>query len=287
MCRAVLLLICLLITFPARAEDPPAAAAPAPPPATASPADQSVEIPLNPMMELNNRKKQDIYDIRMMYAEKYPQFMGKDYKPSDAVFGMIEDGKPWWGILGRSYYGTGENSIQGPAEESRFIANPLLLIGLDSGHAVTVSKVAATPRPVYPVPLHLYWQPDGALAMVEYDITSFKKDSQEIGDGVCTSGHMMLVAYNARDMGYNWLYVDQKKSTYFAAKPHLVQLIQFLHTGGSCGYTGGCNNLSPHQDDLDIVVTGLPATAYIKLWKDPPNDFVNGPADMVFVMKMQ
>ncbi|MEZ0223861.1 MAG: hypothetical protein ACAH83_04855 [Alphaproteobacteria bacterium] len=283
MIRAALLLICLLLALPAQAEEPPA---PVPPPATASPADQPVEIPLSPMMELNFRKKQDIYDIRMMYAEKYPQFMGKGYKPSDAVFGQIEDGKPWWGILGRSYYGAGENSIQGPAESSRFIANPLLLVGLDSGHAVTVNKVGANPRAVYPVPLHLYWQPDGSLAMAEYDIASFKKDSQEIGDGVCTSGHMTLVAYNARDLGYNFLYVDPKKSTFFAAKPRVAQITQMFHKGDNCGYAGGCNNMSPRQSELEIVVTGLPATAYIKLWKEQPAD-MNGPADMVFVLKMQ
>jgi hypothetical protein len=278
MFRVVLLLMCLLAAAPVRAEEP------APSAATASPADKPVEIPLNPMMELNFRKKQDIYDIRMMYAEKYPQFM-KGYKPSDAIFGQIEDDRPWWGILGRSYYGAGEKSIQGEAEESRFIANPLLLIGLDSGHAVIVNNASLKPKAIYPVPLHLYWQPDGALAMAEYDIASFKKASQEIGDGVCTSGHMMLVAYNARDMGYNWLYVDPKKSTFFAAKPRLVQIVQFIHKGDSCGYAGGCNNLSPHQPGLDVVVTGLPATAYIKLWKTQPTD-LNGPADMVFVLKM-
>ncbi|TAL31398.1 MAG: hypothetical protein EPN97_11105 [Alphaproteobacteria bacterium] len=284
MFRAFFFLMCLLIACPARAEEPSPPATAAPPAPAAAPV-TNVEIPLNPMMELNNRKKQDIYDIRRMYAEKYPQFMGSNYKPSDDVFGQIEDDRPWWGILGRSYYGAGENSIQGPAEASRFIANPLLLVGLDTGHAVVVQKAGLKPRPVYPEPLHLYWQADGALAMAEYDITTFKKDSADIGDGVCVSGHMMLVAYNARDLGYNFLYVDPAKSKYFAAKPHIVKIAQFLHKGDSCGYAGGCNNVAPVQPELNIVVTGLPATAYIKLWKAQPNSF-SDPADMVFVLKM-
>jgi hypothetical protein len=284
MFRALLLLICLLAAAPAHAEEPSPPATAAPPAPAAEPA-KHIEIPLSPMMELNNRKKQDIYDIRRMYAEKYPQFMGANYMPSDAVFGKIEDDRPWWGILGRSYYGPGENSIQGTAEASRFIANPLLLVGLDSGHAFVVQKPGLKPRPVYPAPLHLYWQADGRLAMAEYDITSFKKDSADIGDGVCVSGHMTLVAYNARDLGYNFLYVDATKSKFFAAKPRLVQIAQFFHKGDSCGYAGGCNNMSPVQPELNIVVTGLPAVAYIKLWKTQPAA-PTAPADMVFVLKM-
>lgn len=279
MFRAVFLLLCLLPALPARAEEA------VPPPATASPADQSIEIPLNPMMELNSRKKLDIYDIRRMYAEKYPQFMGKNYSPSDAVFGQIEDDKPWWGILGRSYYGAGTDSIQGPAAESRFIANPLLLVGLDSGRAFVARVPGSKPKPVYPEPLRLYWQPDGTLALAEYDITAFKKLSTEIGDGLSVSGHLTLIAYNARDLGYNFLYVDVAKSKYFHAKPRVVQLSQLLHKGDSCGYPGGCNNMSPRQTDLDVVITGLPATAYIKLWKQAPVSPTD-PADMVFVLKM-
>jgi hypothetical protein len=254
-------------------------------PALADPAPKTLKITLNPTLPLNGRSKQDIYDLRTMLAMKYPQLTGgASYKPSDDIFGQITDGKPWWGLLGRSFYGPGQNAILGDAEESRFIANPLLFVALDSGHAI-VSR-ATKPIAVYPVPSNLAWQTDGKLGIVEYAVGSFMRASSLIGDETAAEGHLELVAYNARDFGYGFLYVDPDNSPGVSGYKGVGPIRQFIHTGGSCGYPGGCNNMSPAQDEMQISVTSLPAAAYIKLWKNEPSDPA-APADTVFVIKMK
>jgi len=43
--------------------------------------------------------------------------------------------------------------------------------------------------------------------------------------------------------------------------------------------------MSPWLKRFRIKVNGLPARAYIKLWRQKPQD-VNQPADMVFIIEM-
>ena len=85
---------------------------------------ERLDIKLNPMIELDFKTKDDIYRIRREYVFQYPQLVQADYRPEESVFGQIVDNKPWWGIAGHFYYGSGKNSIEGPSEESRFIVTP-------------------------------------------------------------------------------------------------------------------------------------------------------------------
>jgi hypothetical protein len=64
------------------------------------------------------------------------------------------------------------------------------------------------------------------------------------------------------------------------------QLQDFMHTGGSCGYSGGCNNHSPTQRNLEFTETALPAQLGIRLWKEMPQD-KNAPADLYFAIILQ
>ena len=50
-------------------------------------------------------QKDEVYEIRRKYVMKYSQLIQGDYEPDKDIFGQIESGKPWWGILGISYYG--------------------------------------------------------------------------------------------------------------------------------------------------------------------------------------
>lgn len=250
-------------------------------------AQNMVPIQLNDMVELDYRSKKEIDALRRALVAAYPAFSPPDYAPRDSIFGQITDGKPWWGILGLSYYGNDpQHSIDGPSEESRFIANPYLLVGLDMSGATIVWDSSIAPHPVYPVPTGLWWRQDGRLAIARYDVSAFQAASQQIHTASAFRQKLYLAAYNARDFGYNHLYVSPQESENITAATQPARLIQFIHTGGSCGHPGGCNNMSPHQPEMEITVDALPALAFIKLWKQAPADAA-APADMVFAIEME
>jgi hypothetical protein len=101
------------------------------------------------------------------------------------VFGGIGDGKSWIGIVGYSYYGQGEKIIEGPAEESRFIANPFLLIGVDDPRCAPVAQYpelreSLPPKAIYPAPKRLRWSSDGTSGTVTYGLADFLDDSKRI-----------------------------------------------------------------------------------------------------------
>ncbi|MBU1853273.1 MAG: hypothetical protein KJ957_04450 [Candidatus Omnitrophica bacterium] len=58
-----------------------------------------------------------------------------------------------------------------------------------------------------------------------------------------------------------------------------------IHCGGSCGYPGGCNNVSPEALDFRVKVNELPANIHVKLWRNEPEN-VNQKPDMLFMLDL-
>lgn len=246
---------------------------------------KSMGIKINPLVELDFMTRQQIYALRKRYVQQQPQVsMVRSYTPSGAVFGQIEDKKPWWGIMGLSHIGAGKQSIMGLSEESRFIANPFLLVAVGEAYAFTVHGRKPPSSGVYPKPVRLLWQLDDTFARVRYDIKSYWRMAKRYYDNKYLYD-FELVAYNARDLGFQYMYIVPEKSKNVTYRSALVELKQFIHCGGSCGYPGGCNNHSPHQAELDIKIQGVPASLFIKLWRRKPRSH-SQKADMVFVIEM-
>ncbi len=242
----------------------------------------SIIIPLNSMIELDFKSRSEIYDIRKNYVSQHGELLNNNYNPSDAVFGQIEDGKPWWGIQGIYYYGNGTQSIEGPSEESRFIINPFLLIGvIESNAYVLPVPPAGNIEPPYPKPSKLVWNSEASWLQVVYNVSEYFKSYPS------AENKLTLVAYNARDMGYNYLHIVPEQSTNltFVNTGNPVVICQFLHCGTSCGYPGGGNNMSPYQAELEITVQQVPARAYIKLWKNAPASVTQN-GDKIIIIEM-
>ncbi len=72
-----------------------------------------------------------------------------------------------------------------------------------------------------------------------------------------------LFAYNAHDMNLNFLYLSYNDSSNISKinPPNTpIAIKYFLHKGDSCGYPGGCNNMSPLIPEInDIEIEGIPA----------------------------
>jgi hypothetical protein len=254
-----------------------------------APGDSEISIPLHPPAEFDFKTKFEIYSIRRESVLQGKEFVPAGYTPSEAVFGQIQDNQPWWGLVGLSSYGISANSIAGASEESRFILNPLLLVGIDHSWAYTKYNSSVPAVALYPGPVMLYWDTSGKAARVVYNVASFwSAYTQYYPDRHDEYHQFTLIAYNARDLGCSYISIaaDDLKNVDLLVAPGTIHKIkQFIHSGGSCGYPGGCNNMSPFQREMEIVVRQLPARIRLKLWRSIPTASHNAP-DMVFTIDM-
>ena len=270
-------------------------------------ATDTVDIALSPPQELDGMTRAAILELRRQAAARYPDLLAGSYVPSPRVFQM-SDGLPWWGIVGQFYHGKGEHSIDGASEESRFILNPYLLVaaelrGLsiwsDGERAlswdrarITGPDLAGPDFPFYCRPTSLRWWPQAARAAAVYDVSGYLAELNRRTTYPMTvaDASLDLIAYNARDMGLSYLYLSLADSDNLSASSPMqapMAISQFLHAGNSCGYPGGCNNMSPRVPELvNIHIERLPARATIWLWRDKPAG-MDQPPDMTFTIDFE
>lgn len=91
---------------------------------------QNITIPVNSPIPLSYKTKEEVYQIRKNYVNN-SIFQNSNYEPSEEVYGQIEDNKPWVSMKECQYESTGVSDVEGPSEESRFIINPPLLVGVN------------------------------------------------------------------------------------------------------------------------------------------------------------
>jgi hypothetical protein len=244
---------------------------------------ESVNLQIQSPIELDSMTKEQVLQLRRDEVYRYPEIVYSGYQPYEAIFDQIVDGLPWWGIPGQFYYGQGEQSIIGPSEESRFILNPYLLVaaepcGMWDKNQISEALALQPNFPLYCPPTDLIWQPENSFAEVTYNAGCIAQRNY-----ACFN----LIAYNARDLNLGYLYVSYENSLNISktSKPlEPYQIPQYIHQGDSCGYPGGCNNMSPITPEIDALsVLRLPAKAEIWLWKDKPSS-LEVTADMVFVI---
>lgn len=245
-----------------------------------------LDIFIRPPIEFDFMKKEEVLQLRREAVYWYPELIEGEYESADSIFGQIVDGLPWWGIAGQYYYGQGEKSINGPSEESRFILNPFMLIAVDpyvfwEQAGVLEDKALQPGFEFYCEPTRMRWQPQAAYAEVLYS-----------SDCVARLGYRYfdLISYNARDFNLNYIYVSYPDSVNVDKNPKPTDayaIPHYIHQGSSCGYTGGCNNMSPPSPPIDgLELTGLPAQVVIWLWRESPVSPADIP-DMVYVIRFQ
>lgn len=254
-----------------------------------------IPITISDSICLNFKGKDDIFKLRKAAIDSHASLHNGAYVPSEEVFGQVESEKPWWGLYGAHIYGQGQRSIEGPSKEGRFVLNPYLLVAADPSNVglwntkmVTKEMLADRNFPFYWKPQGLTWYPREAKAEVTYDVTGYQRELYARRSVLKFYGFVngfSLIAYNARDLGFNYLFLSPEKSKNVVnqyKKREPIEIQQMVHLGESCGYPGGCNNMSPYMPELDhMVLTGLPAHAHVLLWKQKPPS-VSSPADMVF-----
>lgn len=257
-----------------------------------------VDIAIVPPADFNFKPRAHIFAMRKREVMKHPELLKGKYVPDEDVFGQMEDNRPWWGTVGQSYYGAGPKSIVGPALVSCAILNPYLLVELDMTPTLPKDKVseADLARKSYPMlyqPTGLRWWPKEAKGEVTFPISAC--DSQlnhMLGYSGGTTNHMPagLSLLNARDLGLNYVYIPPSwcyNMRIGSPMSGTMAIPYFIHCGGSCGYPGGCNNISPRMAEVEnMEIIKLPARVILMFWKNAPTTG-REPADMTFTVNFR
>lgn len=218
------------------------------------------------MIDLNYKTKDEIYKLRKSYVEK-TIFKNRRYTPSEDVFGQIIDKKPWLGIDALTCYGKSSKSHLGLSEESRYLNNPTMLIGLDR---VSFDEKPKSQCSVvdYLMPIKINYSKDENTIKVIFEVSEYRGDLGK---------EFLLKGLNAKDLGYSYAYADKVENLTFIQpngniSTNIHQFKDFIHLGQACGVAGGCNNGSPFQKELNFTVMKYPALIHFKLWKKEPKN---------------
>ena len=253
-----------------------------------------INIPLQPLAEFDFKSREEILQSRidalsaLRSSPGLTDLIPATYAPLPSVFEQIESGAPWWGLHGIFFFGPGPRSISGASEESRFLLNPLLLVGVVENRAFITKESPEQFLSYYPHLQSLAIIPATHTVEAQYNVQGYLDYLHHVGQNITGKPQLSLSAYNARDFGFNFLAIDTTRSrnvrTLFSSTV-LAPNLHFIHRGGSCGYPEGCNNMSPHQDEIEFSVQTLPAEVVIKLWRVRPATPEEG-ADAIVVLKL-
>ena len=239
-----------------------------------------VPLKINEPTELDGLTKADIYKIRKNYV-KDSIFWDKSYEPSNDVFGQIEDNRPWYGL---EYSGCmaavkGSELVKdGPSEESRFINNPNMLIGVEcGGYDTDKNDSICKDKAFWLMPEKLTYDGRFKTIKAEYKLPYAQKCS--------------LVGINARDLGYNYIHAGSTSNIKFkngpSAKTSVYSFKDYIHKGPSCGLEGGCNNGSPYQSEVafDYIPKNYNSSIFLSLWMYEPNRITKRP-DLKYIISI-
>ncbi|MFA5161464.1 MAG: hypothetical protein WC421_04380 [Elusimicrobiales bacterium] len=271
----------------------------------ASRAAGAVEIPISEPVYLNFKTREEIFALRSAAVAAQPLLSDGRYSPSEAMFGQMQSGRPWWGEDGLFFYAEDPKwSIQGRSERSRVVVNPFLLVDCEEAegpfaplHGLPAGRLFAARTSdrdfsYFPHLSRLLWHPAQKKAEVTYLVSDFAKFIGKYAKRTFSPGEMALHfrVTNARDWGFEYVYFDMRNSSNLAHpgwKNAAIRTRSYIHTGGTCGYSGGCNNISPLEPELSGVrIAKLPAAARLLFWRAAPLSPAS-PPDFVFDVKFQ
>ncbi len=233
-----------------------------------------IDITVNYPPSLSYKSKKAIFDLRKQYVSN-SLFNYEHYEPSDYVFGQIEGGKPWMSLDICESPDAQNHNITGLSEEGRFIANPSMLVAIEYPFYLTNSSDYnwCNGEEATMIPKNISYNPKTNEITVVY---------RSLPIIIQNNSFYTFNGVNARDLGYNYAYVDNDKSSYNLdflnsenVSNQVVEFQNFIHLGSSCKHEGGCNNGSPRQPMLEFTYksekyTKQNAIIYIKLWHEKP-----------------
>lgn len=251
-------------------------------------APESVTIQPQLLSNYNGQTAAHLKELRTKTVNQNAKLLKGPYTPSPSVF-QIDDKASWWSLKGYLFRST--NPTEGQSRESAYFGNPYILVVPEwyagsTHYAQNRFKSEADFANVFPTyypPSSVKIFPKDKKEEIVYNIMPHYNMIKSMMNGVWPISEMAfnLNAYNARDFGYKYIYVDAGKSKNISKySSDVIPIDQgiALRTRHSCAPQ--CNDQASDRDELmGFKLKDVPAQAHILLWKEKPSSYV-APADM-------
>ncbi len=262
-----------------------------------SKAPESVTLQLSGLMNYSGKTSEELLALRSKKVQEHPELLKGSYEPSSKLF-AFDGSSPWWGTRGYLFRGSGGavDSTDGVSRESKFFGNPFVLVCPEffgdnmhwSRQRFAKTEDFARVFPTYVPPQSVTLYPKEKREEITYDLMSYYNSVRSMLDNnwKISDISFSLVGYNARDFGYNYIYVDAGSSSNMATLPSKVIAIGqslIVKTKGSCAPK--CNDLDGPPQMEGFKLRNLPAKCRLLLWRKEPESHVKTPdlkIDLVF-----
>lgn len=245
-----------------------------------------VNVPINQMTDLTPMSKEEILNLRKKMVKNSTVFSKiKNYSPNPDVY-RIEEGLPWISAYEITKYGTknSEDIGKGPSRSSMLINNPELLIGflIPEYNFEEYARGDKEPNYIdYLFPKKITWDEKSKTIRAYFNL---RKLLRRRSDYTIT---FYADDTNARDFGYNWAWCEKNFGAEFLSENNITvepqEIYGYYHRGYACGVEGGCNNYSPHQNNLYFNLKTPDTFLRFKFWKKKPFS-KNQKADIYYEM---
>lgn len=189
--------------------------------------------------EFDGKTASEILEMRTRTVKRHSQLIAEEYEPSAAFDGLPEHGTEWLGTLGKFGYPAGRNGADGPAQASRVLLNPLLLVSADIWPVnPSLGRVKMSPDhfgetairdyhegnrriPFYCEPVGMVWEPQQHKATVTYDVGQFLAERRKTDKSQVTLSTVAAIDFNffnARDLNFSHCYTSAR----FAENVYMV-----------------------------------------------------------------
>lgn len=249
-------------------------------------APEKINITLNGLMNYNGKTAEELFALRSKAVAAHPELV-TGYKPTPDLF-SIDSKASWWGMKGYVFRGKEIDKVEGLSRESAYFGNPYLLVSPEwycTGMHWTNNRFPkdidfANVFPTYVPPVSVTLFPKEKREQLVYDTMKYYNDVRSMQDGPWPISEVSfdLNAYNARDFGFNYLYVDSIQSSNLnKLPPQVIQITQSISTKHNSTCAESCNDLSTPEELQGFKIKNLPAKCFLKLWRQKPVSHTSDP----------
>ncbi|MBX9721380.1 MAG: hypothetical protein K2X81_08305, partial [Candidatus Obscuribacterales bacterium] len=252
-------------------------------------APDSVDIALQGLMDYNGKTAEQILAIRSKNVNAHPELISGTYAATPNVL-ALDSKSAWWSTKGYTFRANGGagSLTEGASRESASLGNPYLLVSPE--WYLTIMNIPRTrfPKdadfarvfPTYVPPTSVKIFAKEKREEVTYNVMEYYNNIHSmLNDEKISSIQFDLHTYNAKDFGYNYIYIEPGTSTNLNKyPPDVFENTQGLAVRTSKSCAPSCNDLVGTPAAVtDFQLTNLPAKCHMLLWRAKPSSHLMTP----------